>query len=345
MFGESAIHKTVIGVEQREDGAIRLKEVCEKAHGFLLHGAAQSYKGGEVAFAFFVERFQVAHVQPLAAEFGGEAGTDYGSLTGRVDAVSVAVPTPQHFEVVKELLAAGLHVIVEKPMTHDVATADALVKLAEQQDKVLMVGQIERFSPGYAALGKLVTNPLYFESYRISPFRERGIDTDVVFDLMIHDIDMILGLVSSEVIQVDAVGTPLFSNKADVANARIVFKSGCVANVTASRVSYKVERTLRVFQPKSYLVCNFIENQIFQYTAKGDIAVDGMAAIASDILTLPKEDSLANEIEEFLQSILKGRRPAVDVRAGREAVRVASLIIDSIRQHRHLLGVPAGAAR
>jgi len=277
----------------------------------------------------------------LSSEFGGEVVLDYRQLFGRIDAASVVVPTPNHFAIVRDLLKAGIHVLVEKPMTHDLKSADALVKLAEGQQKVLMVGQIERFSAGYIGLAKLVRNPLYFESYRIAPFRERGSDVDVVFDLMIHDIDMILGLVDSKVESVEAVGTPLFSDKADVANARIMFASGCVANVTASRVSYKMERVLRVFQPQSYLVCNFIENQIFGYKMTGDLATEGAAAISQETLTLEKSDSLANEIDEFLDCIAKSRPPKVDVRAGREAVRVASMINDSIAQHRRKLGTRA----
>ena len=159
------------------------------------------------------------------------------------------------------------------------------------------------------------------------------LDADVIFDLMIHDIDIIVGLAGSNVVDVSAVGTRLFSDKVDLANARLTFASGCVANITASRVSHKVERSLRVFQPGSYLVCDFVTHRIFTYTTKGEPGKKGLDGIASKVIEVPREDSLANEIEEFLSCVRNRTRPTVDGRAGVEAVRIAEQVNDSIQRH------------
>ncbi|RIA45434.1 Gfo/Idh/MocA family protein [Dichotomicrobium thermohalophilum] len=274
-----------------------------------------------------------ARARTVAAEAGCEYFCDYHSLVGRVDAVSVAAPTPAHFQIARDLMAAGLHVFVEKPLTDSVESASTLAELAESQGRVLQVGHVERYSAAFRALAKRVTRPLYIESYRIAPWRERGVEVDVILDLMIHDIDIVMGLVGSPVTQVEAVGTPVLSGTTDLANARLVFESGCVANITASRVSYKTERRVRVFQPNQYVICDMAEGRIFQYQLRGNPAVEGPAAIASDSVEIPKEDSLANEISEFLDCVATGRRPTVDGRAGCEAVRVAGMINASIGAH------------
>ncbi len=162
----------------------------------------------------------------VAAEFGAEPVFDYRSVIGRVDAASVAVPTTLHYEVARPLIEAGINVLIEKPITETVESATALTKLAEERNVVLQVGQIERFSSSYRALSTLIADPLYFESYRIAPWKERGIEVDVILDLMIHDIDMIMGLVPSRVATVDAVGTPVLGRSIDLANARITFEFG-----------------------------------------------------------------------------------------------------------------------
>jgi len=278
----------------------------------------------------------------VTAEFGGEPERDYRGLVGRVEAASIAVPTPQHFEIARELMEAGIDVLVEKPLTDSVDSANALAALAEQRQRILQVGHIERFSAPFRALAKMITRPLYVESYRISPWKQRGVEVDVIFDLMIHDIDIVVGLVGSPVSKVEAVGTPVLSGTTDLANARIVFESGCVANITASRVSYKTERRLRLFQPNDYVICDFGEGRIFEYQLRGDPETEGPAAIASDAFKIPKEDSLANEVSEFLDCVATRRNPAVDGRAGAEAVRLASLINQSITEHRRSAGVLAG---
>jgi predicted dehydrogenase len=207
---------------------------------------------------------------------------DYRDVIGRVDAVSVAVPTPLHYEIARALIDAGMHILVEKPITDSVESASTLTDLAEQRNRVLQVGHIERFSSSYNTLAKVIAEPLYFDSYRIAPWKNRGVEVDVILDLMIHDIDMIIGLVASPVVKVDAVGTPVLGQRIDVANARITFASGCVANVTASRVSYKTERRMRVFGRSHYLNCDLGEGKIFGYRLRGDPMTEGLAAIATE---------------------------------------------------------------
>jgi len=269
----------------------------------------------------------------VAAEFGAEPAFDYRSILGKVDAASVAVPTPLHYEIASSLIESGVHVLVEKPLTDGEESGAKLASLAEARKAVLQVGHIERFSSAYRTLAKVIADPLYFESYRIAPWKNRGVEVDVILDLIIHDIDMIIGLANSAVESVDAVGTPVIGRNIDLANARITFASGCVANVTASRVSYKTERRMRVFGRSHYLNCDLGEGKIFGYRLRGDPITEGLAAIATETHEIPKQDSLANEIDSFLDCIVNGTKPLVDGRAGSEALRVASMINQSIEEH------------
>ena len=269
----------------------------------------------------------------IAQEYGIEAVADYRALIGLVDAASIVVPTPIHFEVARDFIEAGVHALVEKPITNSVESASMLADLAEARGQVLQVGHVERFSPTFRILAERTTRPLYIESYRISPWKKRAGEVDVVLDLMIHDIDIILGLVTSQVVSVHAIGAPILNPTPDLANARIVFESGCVANVTASRVSYKTERRIRVFQPKSYLIGDFANYSVDSYTVQGDPASEGLKAIKFDSIEVPKGDSLAIEIAGFVDCIISGRKPIVDGRDGCEAIRVAQMVTDSISEH------------
>ena len=280
----------------------------------------------------------------VATEFGGEPVTNFLDIIGKVDAASVAVPTPQHYEVARALIDAGIHVLVEKPLTDSEETGRELTKLAEARHTVLQVGHIERFSSAYRTLSKMISQPLYFESYRIAPWKNRGVEVDVILDLMIHDIDMIIGLVGSPVAGVAAVGAPVLGRRIDISNARITFESGCIANVTASRVSYKTERRMRVFARNQYLNCDLGEGRIYGYRLQGDPITDGLAAIAAETYEIEKQDSLANEIDAFLDCITKSERPLVDGWAGCEALRVASMINESIEEHLRKVQDMPGAA-
>ncbi len=329
------------------DGGARPLRVAVVGTGHFGRFHAKHYAQNKNAELVAVVDTDAAVADAVAGEFGCAAFYDHRALFGKIDAASVVVPTSQHFAVAAELHEAGIDTLVEKPLTDTVDSAESLMLAAESRNLILQVGHIERFSSCFRALSAKVHGPLYFESNRISPWQERNLDTDVIFDLMIHDIDIIVGLADSNVIDVNAVGTRLFSDKVDLANARLTFESGCVANITASRVSHKVERSLRVFQPGSYLVCDFVTHRIFSYTAKSEPGKTGLGAVAGKVVDVPREDSLANEIDEFLSSVRNRTRPIVDGRAGVEAVRIAGQINDSIQ--RHLANVrrpaPGGSAQ
>lgn len=295
---------------------------------------AKQYAANPAAKLVAIADIDQARARAVAEECGAEAAFDHRSLVGRVAAASVAVPTAQHFAVARDLIEAGIHVLVEKPITDSLESARRLTTLAERRGCVLQVGHIERYSSTYRALAEEVTRPLYIESYRVSPWKQRSGEVDVVLDLMIHDIDIIQGLVGLPVTAVHAVGMPVINPTADLANARVVFGDSCVATITASRISHKTERRIRVFQPNRYIIGDFGNNRIDSYSVCGDLSTAGLAAIKFDSTEVPKEDSLANEIAEFLKCIVSGRKPTVSGQEACEALRVAELITQSIDEHR-----------
>lgn len=276
-------------------------------------------------------------LRTLAKELSVKAVSDHRWLIGRVDAVSVVVPAPLHYAISRDFLDAGIHVLVEKPITDNLDTAAELIALAQKRGLVLQVGHVENFSSSFRALEKLVKRPLYIESNRLAPWKPRATEVDVVLDLMIHDIGMILGLVRSKVASVHAVGAPVLSHAEDIANARLIFENGCVANVVASRISMKTERKMRIFQPDSYVTCDFVGSVLFRVDRAGDPEREGLAALRPQQHKIPKEDSLENEIAEFLDCVATGRRARVDGEWGREALRVALMISESLRDHRRLV--------
>ena len=235
-----------------------------------------------------------------------------------IDAVSVAVPAAAHYAVVKDFLDAGIHVLVEKPFTETVATAQELTALAEAKGLVLQVGLIERFSDAFRAVAPRITRPLYIESIRVGPFSERGTDVSVVLDLMIHDIDIILALVDAPVADIDAVGTPVFSGSEDIANARLKFANGCVANVTASRVSLKTERSLRIFQPDTYVKVDHGERSVRIARRKdSDAPLTGPDGVELEHLRFEQGDALHARGRIVRADGQNGRRAGSDRRRRR----------------------------
>jgi predicted dehydrogenase len=313
--------------------------------GYFGRHHARQYAANPSAKLVAVVDVDEGKARAAADEFGAEPASDHRRLRGRVTAASVVVPTAQHFQVARDLIASGIHVLVEKPITDNLESARLLATLAERQQRVLQVGHVERFSSTYRMLAKEVTRPLYIESYRVSPWKQRAGEVDVVLDLMIHDIDIIQGLVGLPATGVHAVGTQVINPTADLANARIMFGSACVATVTASRISYKSERRVRIFEPKRYIVGDFANHRVDSYTVRGDPATEGFAAIKFDSIEVPREDSLANEIAEFLACVISGRRPRVNGWDGCEALRIAKMVIDSMDEHRvRAEGILAGQA-
>lgn len=270
-----------------------------------------------------------------ARELGVEALADYRKLIGAVDAVSVVVPTPAHFQVAEAFLEGGAHVLVEKPITETVEQAARLVDIARQRNLVLQVGHLERFNPAVRALETRLHNPRFVESVRIAPYQVRGTDVDVVLDLMIHDIDLIQFIAGSPIDRVEAVGAAVITDKPDVANARIRFQSGCIANVTASRTSLKVERKIRIFQEACYFSADLHQKTVSVYR-KGESTVGPLRLpISIEQLTCDGEDALRLEIESFLAAVRNGTPPLVSGEDGKQALETAIDIIAQVDAWTH----------
>ncbi len=237
--------------------------------GYLGKFHAQKYAQLELSELVAVCDASLEIAQAIAGEHDIPAFTDYHDLIGKVEAVSIVVPTQKHYEVAKVFLENKIHVLLEKPITSTVAEAEELVKIAEQNKCVFQIGHLERFNPAVLALENELKQPLFIESNRIAPFNPRGADVNVVLDLMIHDIDIILDFANSPVKHIDANGVAVISKEIDIANARITFENGCVANVTASRVSMKSERIMRIFQHDAYISIDF-QNKKLTVHKKGD---------------------------------------------------------------------------
>ncbi len=272
-----------------------------------------------------------ARGQAVAAEYGVTPLTRIADLAGRVDLVSVATPTSLHFDAVSELLDLGIHVLVEKPITPDLASADALVDKADRHGLILQVGHIERHSAAFKALRAETDRPWLIEVRRHAPWRKRATDVNVVLDLMIHDLDLVLGLVPSPIAWVDAVAASVFSEGEDSVDARIAFDGGTIANVSASRVAAATERRMIVHDADVTLVCDFAESTLTRQGHDRVAALNGGDALTSTTRAIDREDSLANEISEFLDCVATGRRPTVDGARGRDALDLACRVLDSAR--------------
>jgi len=269
----------------------------------------------------------------IAQRYDTKAYTDHRDILDRVDAVSLAVTTEMHFEVAKDVLAKGVHMLIEKPITYDLSEADTLIQMARERDLVLQVGLVERFNPAIVKMMPMVDNPLFVESHRMNLFTTRGLDVDVVLDLMIHDLDIILHMIPSEVRELHAVGMPVITDKTDIANARIIFENGTAANLTASRVSGKMLRKIRVFQPDAYMSADCGKRQLTV------ISLDNQKKNSHNFpeVTTSKEqyadcDPLNDEITAFINAVINRSAPVVTGEDGRNALRIALNIIDQIEK-------------
>jgi predicted dehydrogenase len=267
-----------------------------------------------------------AAAQRVATHSDSVALLDYRELLGKVDAVSIAVPTPIHHGVARDFLAAGSHVLVEKPITRTIDEADDLIRLARQKGRTLQVGHLERYNAALLAADLGRGAPRLIEANRIAPFSPRGSDVSVVLDLMIHDIDLILEIVDSEVEQVDAAGSPVLSDDIDIANARLVFANGCVANVTASRVSVKVERKMRLFLPDRYVSIDFLHGRVQRHRMRRRQGDSGPPEVINETLTVPPGDALQTQIMHFGRCIRQRTEPHTSGVAARRALALAARI-------------------
>ncbi len=297
--------------------------------GYLGRFHAQKWAQVEAVDLVGVVDSDAARASAVAAEVGSVAYTDYRDLLDKVDAVSVVVPTEQHYRVVRDCLEAGVHVLVEKPITQRVEEADALIELAERRGLTLQVGHLERFNPAWLAMRPHVTTPLFIEAHRLAPFKPRGTDVSVVLDLMIHDLDLILSVVGSPVVEVRASGTPVLTDGIDIGNARLEFENGCVANLTASRVSVGTLRKMRLFFKDQYLAIDFGERRV-QAARRSE---DAQQPIVLEELEVPAGDALMNEVEAFARAVRQGGPSPVTGEDGRRALALA-LTIGELMQRR-----------
>jgi predicted dehydrogenase len=255
---------------------------------------------------------------------------DYRELFGHVEGVSLAVPTHLHAQIARECLDRGVDVLVEKPMAQTLEEAEELTDLAKRRGRILQVGHVERFNGAVRALHRIVKTPGFIECHRLSPFPQRGTDVDVILDLMIHDIDIILSLVKSPVSQVNAVGVPVLTDRVDISNARLEFASGCVANVTASRVSIERLRKIRIFQPDTYISLDYASQEITLFRRlPPDLASQPpqLPQIVREEVVVEKEEPLRLQLMSFLSSVRERTRPEVSGEEAVEALRVASQIL------------------
>ncbi|MGR8980609.1 MAG: Gfo/Idh/MocA family oxidoreductase [Gammaproteobacteria bacterium] len=271
-----------------------------------------------------------AAAKSVADKYGAKALTDYRSILGEVDAVSVVVPTTLHHQVSKDFLNAGSHVLVEKPITVTIDEADDLIGIAQRNNLILQVGHLERFNPAVLGLDQ-DEKPLFIESHRLSPFNPRANDVSVVLDLMIHDIDIILALVDSELERIDASGTAVLTKDTDIANARLLFKNGCVANVTASRISMKMERKMRMFRPSSYVSVDFQNRVLTKHRTGKKEMFPGIPEIVTEESVFESGDALLSEIKHFVDCIRNGTNPLVPGEAGKRALATAIKITELLK--------------
>ncbi len=296
--------------------------------GYLGRFHAQKYASLENAELVGVVDAQFQQAKKVAEECATQAYTDHKDLLGKVDAVSIAVPTTLHYQVAKDFLSKGVHVLLEKPMTVTVDEARELNRITKEHGALLQVGHLERFNP---ALMKLTQNrlaPRFIESHRLAPFKTRGSDVNVVLDLMIHDVDIILDLVRSPIRSIVASGAKILSQETDIANARIEFESGCVANVTASRVSLKTERKMRVFLPDTYASVDFQLKKLSLHKLGQELDASGIPKVVSEEFAFGESDPLKEEIIAFLKSIQEGAELVVSGEDGQRALEAAQRITE-----------------
>ncbi len=291
--------------------------------GHLGRWHADKYAAAENCNLVAVVDTDLNAARAVADKHGAEATTDYQDVLSHVDAVSLVVPTSAHFAIARDCLEAGIHCLIEKPITETVEEAQQLIDIAREKDLVLQVGHIERFNSVMMDIDELLDQPKFIESTRLAPFTPRATDVSVILDLMIHDIDIILDLIDSPVRHISASGISVLSDEIDIANARLEFASGCVANVTASRISRKRERKLRLFQKDAYISADF-QDKVLAVNRKGEQRAEhGFNEITHSEKTYEDSDALNLEVLDFLQAIRTGERPKVNGEDGRRALETA----------------------
>jgi DUF1009 family protein/predicted dehydrogenase len=310
--------------------------------GYLGQFHAEKYAALEETNLVAVADIEPSRARRMAEDFSCQACASHRELIGKVDAASVVVPTQDHCQVARDLLAAGIHVLVEKPMTATLEEADGLIQLAKANNLVLQVGHLERFNPAVVAAREYVQQPLFVESHRLASFTERGTEVDVILDLMIHDIDIILSLVPFPLEDLRVGGAKILTPHTDIANVRLEFANGCIANVTASRISAKRMRKIRIFQPDSYLSLDYAEREVELFRKLPEKGADGFPEIEYQQLPVADTDPLEEQLRAFAESVRTGTKPMVSGEEGRKALEVATQVSELIQQQAGRLGIGFG---
>lgn len=332
MHDGSPIRVAVVGVGSFGKNHARVyHELQQQGHGIELVAVVDS---------------NLTRAQTIAGQFGCKALGSIEELRGRIDAASVAVPTIHHLSVAAALMAGGIDVLIEKPLASSLDEADELIRLAASNQRVAQAGHLERFNPAVRATVPLLTRPMFFEVHRLSVFTPRSLDVDVVLDLMIHDIDVVLSFVKSPVKEIRAVGLPVVTGKVDIANVRLEFESGCVANFTASRISTERIRKLRFFQPHEYISVDYTRQDVLQFrVAAGNFSAEQLVSMAASPAAVPipgvklnkpvvqAEEPLHAELKSFVQAVRRRSRPEVPLEDGRLALSTAFSILNAINDH------------
>ena len=269
----------------------------------------------------------IEHAKPLGRQYHVPLVADYRELVGTIDAVSICTTTVTHFEIAKFFLQNKIHTFVEKPITYSLEEADELIDLSKKHNLKLQVGHVERFNSAFTTIEPVVQNPLFIECDRLNNFPNRSLDIGVVMDLMIHDIDIILGLVKSPIKDIQAVGINVLTDKEDIANVRLTFANNCVCNVTASRISSEVTRKIRIFTKTAYISLNYAKQEAVMYSKDG-------GSIQRTSIPIEKEEPLKKELEHFLDCVREDKQPKVSGVEGRDALKVALDINQKIWEHR-----------
>lgn len=300
--------------------------------GYLGKLHARIYSESEDVQLVAVADTDKGRAEDIARQTGSKPFVDYSELFGKVNAVSIVVPSCLHYRVASDFLNQGIDILIEKPITDSIADAEGLVRMAGDKDLILQVGHIERFNPGYIALKDLVHKPMFIDAQRLSPFTERGTDVDVTIDLMIHDIDIILSLVKSDISEIKATGMPMLTPRIDMASARIEFKNGCIANITAGRIFHGKTRRIRVFEEENYLSLDYLTTEIIEHKKK---LKDGRPTQDIRHIKPEKFDPLKEELNAFIKSVRKRTKPVISGIEATEALKVALKVSEIINENTH----------
>jgi len=300
--------------------------------GYLGRFHAQKYAALENVTLVGIADLDKQQGQKVAGECDCRFFADYQELIPLVDAVSIAVPTSYHCQVAGECLDQGLDVLLEKPMTVTLEEADELIAKAAARNLTLQIGHLERFNPAFMAMEPFLTTPVFIESNRIATFKNRGVDVDVVLDLMIHDIDIILNIVKSPIKTIHTVGAPVVTANTDIANARLIFENGATANITVSRISRTNVRKMRIFQPGSYINVDFGNKRVMTIKLSDELRENGVPKQEVKLQTFSDGDALKNEIISFMQHVRERTKPAVAGAEGRRALAVALQVMEQNKE-------------